>query len=139
MSKSFERRYVMTELAISIGKLAIGFLCILGPFVLLVAFLRRRDMRETALSTRALQELNSPNLRGLFALKIKSNPFLGEVVAVDLWNCSRDQIWDLMQRLSARLPSHIRVEVNGMSDYRTRSTWTLTLKRKASSAACFSQ
>jgi len=129
----------MIELLTNLGKLAIGFLCILWPFVLRIAFLRTRDRREAALSTRVLQGLNSPDLRGLFALKIKSKPFLGEVVAIDLWNCSRDQIWDVMQRLSAQLPSHIHVEVNGMSDYRTRSTWTLTLKQKPSSAACLSR
>ena len=43
----------MIELFASLGKLAIGFLCILGPFVLPIAFLCTRDLRKAALSTRS--------------------------------------------------------------------------------------
>jgi hypothetical protein len=43
----------MIELFTSLGKLAIGFLCILGPFVLPIAFLCTRDLRKAALSTRS--------------------------------------------------------------------------------------
>ena len=68
----------MIELFTSLGKLAIGFLCILGPFVLLIAFLRTRDLREAALSTRVLQELNSPDLRGLFSIEVKSR-LIGQI------------------------------------------------------------
>lgn len=126
----------MIELLVSLGKLVIGFLCITGPVAVLLVLLRTRDQRVAMLTTTALKELNVPELRGLFAVKIKSNPFSGGVVAVDLWNCSREQLWDVMQRLSAQLPSHVRVEVNGISDSRTRSTWTVTVKRNASCIAC---
>jgi hypothetical protein len=128
----------MIELLVSLGKLFIGFFCILGPFVFLLALLGSRDRGVAALSTTALRELNSPDLRGRFAVQIKSNPFRGGVVAVDLWSCSRDQVWDVLQRLSTRLPAHVRVEVNGISDCRTRSTWTLTARRNRSSVACCS-
>jgi hypothetical protein len=124
----------MAELFASLGKLSIGFLCILGPFVLLIVFLRARDRREEALSTRALQELNSPGLRGLFSLKIKSRPMGGATVTVDLWGCSREQVWDVMDRLSARLPAHVRVEVNGISGCRLNSTWTLTARKGPAAA-----
>lgn len=124
------------ELVVSLGKLVIGFLCITGPVVVLLIWLRTRDRREAMLSTAALKELNLPELRGLFAVKIKINPFSGGVVAVDLWNCSREQLWDVMQRLSAQLPAHVRVEVNGISESRTRSTWTVTVKRNPSCIAC---
>jgi hypothetical protein len=126
----------MIELLVSLGKLLIGFLCIAGPVVVWLVFLRTRDRQVAMLSTAALKELNLPELRGLFAVKIKSNPFSGGVVAVDLWNCSREQLWDVMQRLSAQLPSHVRVEVNGITDSRTRSTWTVTVKRTPSCIAC---
>ncbi|MGE5255968.1 MAG: hypothetical protein ACM3KE_04815 [Hyphomicrobiales bacterium] len=126
----------MIELLISLGKLAVGFLCIAGPVVVLLMWLRTRDRRVAMLSSAALRELNLPELRGLFAVKIKSSFFSGGLVAVDLWNCSRDQLWDVLQRLSARLPSHVRVEVNGISDSRTKSTWTVTVKRNPSCIAC---
>lgn len=126
----------MIELLISLSKLVIGFFCIAGPVVVLLMWLRARDRRVAMLSTVALKELNLPELRGLFAVKIKNNPFSGGVVAVDLWNCSRDQLWDVLLRLSAQLPSHVRVEVNGISDSRTRSTWTVSAKRNPSCIAC---
>jgi hypothetical protein len=126
----------MGELVASLGKLSIGFLCILGPFVLLIAFLRARDRREDALSTTVLQELNSPDLRGLFSLKIKSRPVGSDTVIVDLWGCPREQVWDLMERLSARLPAHVRLEVNGISGCRLNSTWTLTVRKESAVAYC---
>jgi hypothetical protein len=128
----------MIELVVSLGKLLIGFLGMVGPVALLLVFLSNRDRRVDQLSTTVLRELNAPELRGLFAVKIRSNPFSGEVVAVDLWNCSRDQLWEVLQRLSAQLPPRVRVEINGISDSRTRATWTLTAKRNPASFACCS-
>jgi hypothetical protein len=128
----------MIELLVSLGKLVIGFLCIAGPVVVLLIWLRGRDRRVAMLSTAALRELNLPELRGLVAVKVKSSFFSGGLVAVDLWSCSRDQLWDVLQRLSARLPSHVRVEVNGISDSRAKSTWTVTVKRNPSCIACCS-
>ena len=126
----------MIELLTSLTKLAMGFLCILGPFVLLIAFLRMRDRREAALSTRVLQELNSPDLRGLFFVKVKSRLIGADTVMVDLWSCSREQAWDLIEKLSARLPAHVRVEVNGISGSRVNSTWTLTVRKGPAVAYC---
>ncbi len=124
------------ELVTSLFKLSVGFLCILGPVVLLIAFLRMRDLREESLRTRVLQELNSPNLRGLYSLEVKSRPLGGDTVKVDLRSCSREQVWDLMERLSVRLPAHVRVEVNGISDSRLNSEWTLTVRKVPAPANC---
>ncbi len=119
----------MAELFACLGKLSIGFFCILGPLVLQIAFLRGRDRREAALRTAVLQELNAPNLRGLFSLAIKSRLFGSDTVIVDLRGCSREQAWDLTERLSGRLPAHVRVEVNGISGCRLNSTWTFTVRK----------
>jgi hypothetical protein len=125
----------MLELLTSLGKLALGLLGILGPLVATIAFLRMRDMREAAISTRVLQALNSPDLRGLFFIKVKSRPIGADTVMVDLWNCSREQVWDLIERLSARLPANVRLGVNGISGSRVRSTWTLTVRKTNKGAA----
>ena len=124
------------ELVTILFKLSVGFLCIVGPVVLLIAFLRMRDLREESLRTRVLQELNSPNLRGLYSLEVKSRPLGGDTVKVDLRSCSREQVWDLMERLSVRLPGHVRVEVNGISDSRLNSEWTLTVRKVPATANC---
>jgi hypothetical protein len=126
----------MVELLASLGKLAIGCLCILGPFVLRIAFLRMRDRRQAALSTRVLQELNSPDLRGLFSIEVKSRLIGADTVIVDLWSCSREQVWDLIERLSARLPAHVRVEVNGISGSRFNAKWTLTARKGPAVVYC---
>jgi hypothetical protein len=118
----------MTDLLTSLGKLAIGFLCILGPLVLYIALLRFRDRRETALSTKVLQELNSPEFRGFYSMKVRSRLIGADKVIVDLWGCSRDQVWDLIERLSAQLPAHMQVEVNGISSSRLNSRLTLAMK-----------
>ena len=125
----------MTELMASLGKLSIGFLGILGPIALLLGFLHTRDQRQSMLYTKVLVDLNLPVLRGLFAVKIKSRPFGADTVIVDLWHCSREQVWDVIERVSTNLPAHVRFEVNGIADCRVRSTWKLTVMRSQPSAS----
>jgi len=124
------------ELFASLGKLGVGFVCILGPVVLLIAFLRIRELREDSLSTRVLQELNLPNLRGMYSMEVKSRLFGVDTVKVDLRSCSREQVWDLMEKLSVRLPAHVRVDVNGISGSRVNSEWTLTVRKGPAAASC---
>ena len=119
----------MTEMLISLGKLLLGFLGILGPVALMLLFLRMRDRRESMLFATVLAELNLPQLRGLSTVKVKSSPPWADTVVVDLWNCSREQVWDVIETLSAKLPSRVRLEVNGITDCRVRSTWKLTVSR----------
>jgi hypothetical protein len=126
----------MMELVASLGKLGVGFVCILGPVVLLIAFLRIRELREDSLSTRVLPELSSPNLRGMYSLEVKSRLFGVDTVKVDLRSCSREQVWDLMERLAVRLPAHVRVDVNGISGSRLNSEWTLTVRKGQAAANC---
>jgi hypothetical protein len=119
----------MTELFVSLGKLSIGFLGILGPVALLLGFLHIRDRRQSTLYPMVLRELTRPDLRGLFAVKIKSRPVGADTVIVELWHCTREQVWNVIERLSAKLPAHVRFEVNGITDCRARSTWKLTVMR----------
>ena len=119
----------MVDLLESLGKLTIGFLGILGPIVLLMTFLHVRDQRESMLFAIVLAELNLPQLRGLSTVKIKSRPLWADTVVVDLWNCSRERVWEVIETLSTKLPSRVRLEVNGITDCRVRSTWKLTVMR----------
>jgi len=130
----------MEQLLIRLGELGIGFLSIMGPLVLLMIFLKLRDQRESVLYTVVLKELNSPDLRGLFAVKIRCSVFLRQdTVMVDLWNCPKEQVWDTVLRLSTHLPPEVRLVVNGMADSRSRTTLTLRLERSnpsVSSVSC---
>lgn len=108
----------MGELLTSIGKLTIGFLGILGPVVFLIAYLNGRDQRKSMLYSMALSALNQPHLRGLYTVRIMGT----DAVVIDLWNCSREQVRAVAERLSAKVPPRVRVEVNGISDCRMSST-----------------
>jgi hypothetical protein len=124
-----KRRVEMVELLIRLGELGIGFLSMMGPLVLLMIFLKLRDQRESTLYTVVLKELNSPDLRGLFAVKIRCSVFSREdTVIIDLWNCSKEQVFDTIISLFTHLPSGVRLVVNGMADFHSRSMLTLKVK-----------
>jgi hypothetical protein len=130
----------MEELLIRLGELGVGFLSMMGPLVLLVVFLKLRDERESVLYTVVLKGLNSPDLRGLFAVKIRCSVFLRQdTVMVDLWNCPQERLWDTIIQLSTHLPPKVRLAVNGMADSRSPSTLTLRVERSilsVSSVSC---
>ncbi len=126
----------MSDLLLNVGKLAVGLFCILGPVVLSIASLRSRDRRENDLSLHVLTELNSSELRGLYSVRVSSHLLGADRVTVDLWGCSRDQVWDLMERLSARLPANIQVEVNGITSSRLSSKLILTVQNGSRIAYC---
>lgn len=125
----------MDELLLNMGKLAAGFLCMLGPIAFLMTILRKRDRREAALALTVLRELNTPELRGMYSVNVASRSLGRDSVAIDLLTCSREQVWDVMEKLSAKLPPRVRVEVNGLSSGRLESAWTLTATRKIASPA----
>lgn len=125
----------MEALLLNMAKLALGFGCMLGPIVFVMALRRVRDRREAALALTVLRELNSPDLRGLFSVNVVSRTIGTDSVVVDLWGCSREQVWDMMEKLSAKLPPHVRVEVNGLRDGRFKSAWRLTATRGIDSPA----
>jgi hypothetical protein len=120
----------MEGLLVRLGELGIGFLSMTGPLVLLMMFLKLRDERESILYTAVLKQLNSADLRGLFAVKIQWGVFSRQdTVMIDLWNCPKEQVWDTVIRLSTHLPAEVRLVVNGMTDFRSRSTLTLKVER----------
>jgi len=112
----------MFELLTNIGRLAIGFLGILGPVVFLIICLHLRDQRKSMLYAIVLAELNRPHLRGLYTVRAKIRSLRADTVVIDLWNCSREQVWQVVERLSTKVPPRVRVEVNGISDCRVRFT-----------------
>jgi hypothetical protein len=130
----------MEQLLIRLGELGVGFLSMMGPLVLLMMSLKLRDQRESILYTVVLKELNSPDLRGLFAVKIRCSVFSRQdTVMVDLWNCPKERVWDTVIQLSTHLPPEVRLVVNGMADSRSRSTLTLKVEKSipsVSSVAC---
>jgi hypothetical protein len=129
----------MEQLLIRLGELGVGFLSMMGPLVLLMMFLKLRDQRESVLYTVVLKELNSPDLRGLFAVKIKCRVFSRQdTVMVDLWNCPKERVWDTAIQLSTHLPPEVGLVVNGMADSRSRSALTLKVEKSIRSVGSVS-
>jgi hypothetical protein len=129
----------MEDLLIRLGELGIGFLSMMGPLVLLMMFLKLRDQRESVLYTVVLKELNSPDLRGLFAVKIRCSVFTRQdTVMIDLWNCPKERVWDTAIQLSTHLSPEAQLVVNGMADSRSRSTLTLKVQRSIPSISSIS-
>jgi hypothetical protein len=129
----------MVELLIRLGELGVGFLSMMAPLLLLMVFLKVRDQRESILYTVVLKELNSPDLRGLFAVRIRCSVFSSQdTVMIDLWKCPREQAWDTMIRLFTHLPPQVRLVVNGMTDFRSRSTLTLRVEKSIPSLSSVS-
>jgi hypothetical protein len=109
------------------AKPATGFVVILGPVVLLLVIMNYRERRESALAAAVLLELNRPELRGLFSLRINSRPLWPDTVQIDLWEYSRERVWSVIEALSVKLPPRVRLEVNGITDCRAKSSWKLSL------------
>ncbi len=131
----------MGELLIRLAELCIGFLSMMGPLAVLMVFLRLRDQRESTLYAVVLKQLNLPDLRGLYAVKIQCRVFSRQdTVTLDLWNCPKEQVWETIIRLSTHLPPEVRLVVNGMADSRSPSMLTLRVEKSilsVGSVSCY--
>ena len=125
----------MNELGEHLARLVVGLLGTIGPVALLLIFMNARDRSESRLFTAVVLELNRPHLRGYFTVKVRSWPLFSNTVFIRLWDCSRDQVWNVLESVSAKLPPDVRLEVNGITDCRARSTWKLTVTRAIPSAS----
>ncbi len=120
----------MSELMIHLVTLGIGFFTLTGPVLVVMAGLRARDQREDRLYAQVLGELNTPDLRGLYSVRVDCRPFGRDTVHLDLWGCSPQRVWEVMLRVSAVLPAGVKLAVGGVTDSRSASTWNLTVSKR---------
>jgi hypothetical protein len=106
----------MIEFFMNVSKLLMGLTCVLAPVIILLMTLAQRDRRRHSLNTVVLGQLNRRELGGLYSVSIRPRLLGGGIVSVDLWNCSRDQVRDVLEGLAERLPRTVRLEVNGLTD-----------------------
>ncbi len=84
------------------------------PLSLWMALLNRRDRRKEGLLTAVFRELSSRDLRGRIAVRVRSSVLSPRsVVAVDILEASRSEIWEILTRLAQRLSPRVRIEVTG--------------------------
>lgn len=124
----------MSQFLFHIGRLLVGFIIVVGPVIVLLLILDTRDHRESALRSIIYEQLRSPDLRGLFTFKIRHGLLLGNsTVVVNLWDCSKEQIWDTTTRLSMNFPPGVRLVVNGAMDREHKVEFVLKVKREVAS------
>jgi hypothetical protein len=122
----------MSPLLIRLGQLILGFGAITGPLIVLVLILETRDRRGSKLYGIISKKLNSPNLRGLYSFRVRHGLlFRREIVILDLWGCSSEQIWGVAVQLSMSLPPEVRLVVNGTMDYKHKVGFAMKVRREA--------
>ncbi len=91
----------------------ITLLVLVGPLIAALA-LNLRDRRQARLLGTVLAELGGPDLRGRVVVKVRAG-LLGapSVVKIHLLCASRQEIWEILGRLSERLSRRVRLEVTG--------------------------
>lgn len=124
----------MAALMISLAKLIIGFILVAAPLICLIVLFHARDYRMSIIEGIVGKELNSPDLRGLVAANTKYALLSKSCrVEVDMWGCSANQIWDVIDRLRINLPSSARLLVNGIPARSLKTRFSLEIKRMTQS------
>jgi hypothetical protein len=129
----------MFDILIAISQLMLALFAIGGPMAFILLMLVLRDRKAEKILTIASKALNTRELHGLYAVKIQGGILQAEKVSVELWGCSREQMWEVISRLSAQLPRRVGLVINGISDPVTRAALKLDIQRKpvtAYPAAC---
>jgi hypothetical protein len=120
----------MAALMISLAKLIMGFIFVAAPLIYLIILLHVWGHRRSIMEGIVGKELNSPDLRGLVASYTKYALLSKSCrVEVDIWNCSSEQIWDVIDRLRTNLPSNARLVVNGIPARSLKTIFSLEIKR----------
>jgi len=106
------------------GAVLIAMLVLGGPLIAALA-LNLRDRRQARLLSTVLAELGGPDLRGRVAIKVRAG-LLGvpSVVKIHLLCASRQEIWEILGRLSERLSRRVRLEVTGPVERPLAATFT---------------
>ena len=106
------------------GVVLVALVVIGGPLIWAMA-LNLRDAREARLLSAVLAELSGPDLRGRVTVRARVG-LLGtsSVVKVYLLYASRQEIWEILQKLSERLSRRVRLEVTGPVEHPLGATFT---------------
>ncbi len=106
------------------GTVLVVMLVLGGPLIWAMA-LNLRDRREARMLGAVLAELSGPDLRGRVAIRVRAG-LLGtsSVVKVHLLCASRQEIWEILGRLSGRLSRRVRLEVTGPVERPLAATFT---------------
>ena len=106
------------------GAVLIAMLVLGGPLMWAMA-LNLRDRREARLLNTVLVELDGRDLRGRVAVKVRAGLLWApSAVKIYLLGASRQEIWEVLGRLSERLSRRVRLEVTGPVERPLAATFT---------------
>jgi len=87
--------------------------------------LNLRDRRTARLLNAVLAELGARDLRGRVAVRIRSGLLWApSAVKIDVLCATRQEIWEILGRLSERLSRRVRLEVTGPVERPLAATFT---------------
>lgn len=100
-----------------VGRVAMVLALTLGVPLVWLMLLNLRDRRQATLLNAVVDEVSSRELRGRVGVQIRSRVLSRRsVVTVNVFACSRNEIWELMTRLAQRLSPEVQLEVTGPVD-----------------------
>ncbi|MBI3028425.1 MAG: hypothetical protein HYY64_02815 [Candidatus Rokubacteria bacterium] len=106
------------------GAVLIAMLVLGGPLIWAMT-LNLRDRREARLLGTVLAELDGRDFRGRVAVKVRAGLLWApSVVKIHLLCASRQEIWEILGRLSERLSRRVRLEVTGPVGQPLAATFT---------------
>ena len=106
----------MANILLQLGGLLLVFGFMLGPILGLMLTLNHRDRRQAALLG-TMWQLTPRDLRSLISIQVRCPVFSRRsIVAVDMGDSSRDEVWEAIARWCPGLPPHVRLVVNGKMD-----------------------
>jgi len=106
------------------GAVLIAMLVLGGPVMWAMA-LNLRDRRQARLLNTVLAELGGRDLRGRVAIKVRAGLLWApSLVKIHLLCASRQEIWEILGRLSERLSRRVRLEVTGPVERPLAATFT---------------
>ena len=95
-----------------------------GPLMWAMA-LNLRDRRQARLLGTVLAELGGPDLRGRVAVQVRAGLLWApSLVKIHLFCASRQEIWEILGRLSEHLSGRVRLEVSGPVERPLAATFT---------------
>ncbi len=98
---------------VQLGELVLWLGLALSPAFVPILLLNLRDRRESVLLGAVWEQLSSPDLRGRIAVRVRYALLRrASFVALDMRDCSQEEIWAALTRLSQNLPPHVRVTVD---------------------------
>lgn len=116
----------MSQLLFHIGHLVGGFIVVSAPIIILLLFLNDQDRRKSTLRGIIVERMGSPNIKGVYTLRIRRRLLLGRyTVILNLGDSCREQIWDTTMHLSMGLPQRVKLIVNGTTDEKRKVEFSL--------------